>query len=103
MDAKHYGDVDGMDGDGGDAAVADEDRCLSLPDLRRMKMNLLVDEFPLQIPSGGEVSATSGLSVCRLPDPVPWGETICGGGLDGNYTGAIIRADQKRSDRIVGR
>ena len=39
MDAKHYGDVDGMDGDGGDAAVADEDRCLSLPNLRRMKMD----------------------------------------------------------------
>ena len=47
MDAKHYGDVDGMDGDGGDAAVADEDRCLSLPDLHRMKMDLPVDEFPL--------------------------------------------------------
>ena len=59
MDAKHYGDVDGMDGDGGDAAVADEDRCLSLPDLRRTKMDLPVDEFPLQIPSGGEVSAIS--------------------------------------------
>ena len=28
-----------MDGDGGDAAVADEDRCLSLPDLRGMKMD----------------------------------------------------------------
>ena len=40
MDVKHYGDVDGMDGDGGDAAVADEDQCLSLPDLRRMKMDL---------------------------------------------------------------
>ena len=39
MDAKHYGDVDGMDGDDGDAAVADEDRCLSLLDLRRMKMD----------------------------------------------------------------
>ena len=32
-------DVDGMDGDGGDAAVDDEDRCLSLPDLRRAKMD----------------------------------------------------------------
>ena len=39
MDAKHYENVDGMDGDGGDAAVADEDRCLSFPDLRRMKMH----------------------------------------------------------------
>ena len=28
-----------MDGDGGDAAVDDEDRCLGLPDLRRMKMD----------------------------------------------------------------
>ena len=28
-----------MDGDGGDAVVVDEDRCLSLPDLRRMKMD----------------------------------------------------------------
>ena len=28
-------DVDGMDGDGGDAAVDDEDRCLSLSNLRR--------------------------------------------------------------------
>ena len=37
MDAKHYGDVDGMDGDGGDAAVADEDRCLSLLDLEQDK------------------------------------------------------------------
>ena len=32
-------DVDGMDGDGGDAAVDGEDRCLSLPDLRRVKMD----------------------------------------------------------------
>ena len=39
MDVKHYGDVDGIDEDGGDAAVADEDRCLSLPNLRRMKMD----------------------------------------------------------------
>ena len=39
MDVKHYGDADGMDGDGGDAAVADEDRCLSHPDLRRTKMD----------------------------------------------------------------
>ena len=28
-----------MDGDGGDAVVDDEDRCLGLPDLRRMKMD----------------------------------------------------------------
>ena len=28
-----------MDGDGGDAVVVDEDRCLGLPDLRRMKMD----------------------------------------------------------------
>ena len=28
-----------MDGDGGDAVVVDEDRCLSLPDLRRVKMD----------------------------------------------------------------
>ena len=28
-----------MDGDGGDAVVDDEDRCLSLLDLRRMKMD----------------------------------------------------------------
>ena len=28
-----------MDGDGGDAVVVDKDRCLSLPDLRRMKMD----------------------------------------------------------------
>ena len=32
-------DVDGMDGDGGDAAVDDEDGCLSLPDLCRAKMD----------------------------------------------------------------
>ena len=32
-------DVDGMDGDGGDAVVDDEYRCLSLPDLRRTKMD----------------------------------------------------------------
>ena len=32
-------DVDGMDGDGGDVAVDDEDQCLSLPDLRMMKMD----------------------------------------------------------------
>ena len=76
MDAKHYGDVNGMDGDGGDAAVVDEDRCLGLLDLSRMKMDPPVDEFPLQIPFGGEVSATSGLSVCRLSHPVPQDETI---------------------------
>ena len=28
-----------MDGDGGDAVVVDEDRCLGLPDLHRMKMD----------------------------------------------------------------
>ena len=65
-----------MDGYGGDAVVVDEDRCLSLPDLRRMKMDPPMDEFPLQIPSGGEVSAISGCSVCRLPFPVPRDETI---------------------------
>ena len=32
-------DVDGMDGDDGDVAIDDEDRCLSLPDLRRVKMD----------------------------------------------------------------
>ena len=32
-------DVDGMDGDGGDATMDDEYRCLSLPDLRRAKMD----------------------------------------------------------------
>lgn len=32
-------DVDGMDGDGGDAAVDDEDRCLGLLDLCRAKMD----------------------------------------------------------------
>ena len=76
MDVKHYGDVDEMVGDGGDAAVADEDRCLSLPDLRRVKMDPLVGEFPLQIPSGGEVSTTSGVSVCHLSDLIARGETI---------------------------
>ena len=76
MDAKHYGDVDGMDGDGGDAAVADGDRCLSLPDLHRVKMDPLVGDFPLQIPSGGEVSATSGFTVCHLLDPIARVETI---------------------------
>ena len=39
MDAKHYEDVDEIDGDGGDATVADEDRCLSLPNLHRKKMD----------------------------------------------------------------
>ena len=47
-------DVDGKDGDGGDAAMDDEDRCLSLPDLRREKMDPK-GKFPLQIPSGGKV------------------------------------------------
>ena len=94
MDAKHNRDVDGMDGDGGDAAVADEDQCLSLPDLRRTKMDPLVGEFPVQIPSRGEVSVTSGLSICRLSDPVPRDETIWGGGLDSNYTAATIWTDQ---------
>ena len=32
-------DVDGMDGDGGDAAVDKKDRCPSLPDLCRVKMD----------------------------------------------------------------
>ena len=39
MDAKHYGDVDGMDEDDGDAAVDDDDRCLRLHDRRRVKMD----------------------------------------------------------------
>ena len=38
MDAKHYGDVDGMDEDDGDAAVDDDDRCLGLNTRSRMKM-----------------------------------------------------------------
>ena len=33
-------------------------------------------EFPLQIPSGGEVSAFSGGCECRLSDPIARGETI---------------------------
>ena len=65
-----------MDGDGGDAVVIDEDRCLGLPDLSRMKMDPRWMSSPLQIPSGGEVSPTSGLSVCLLSDPVPRDETI---------------------------
>ena len=72
-------DLDGMDGDDGgdeDAAVdEDGDRCLGLPDLRRAKMDPL-GKFPLQMPSGGEVSVISGCSVCRLSDPVARGETI---------------------------
>ena len=36
---RNYGDVDGMDGDGDDAAVVDEDRCLNLPDQHRIKMD----------------------------------------------------------------
>ena len=63
-----------MDGDGGDVVVVDEDRCLGLPEHDEDESP--VDEFPLQIPSGGEVSAISGCSVCRLPDPVPRDETI---------------------------
>ena len=54
----------------------------------------LVDEFPLQIPSGGEVSTISSLSGCRLSDPIAWGETIWGDGQDGIYTAATIRPDQ---------
>ena len=49
-----------------------------------------VDEFPLQIRSGGEVSVISGCSVCRLPDPVPRDETIWDGGWDGSYTAEPI-------------
>ena len=65
-----------MDGDGVDAVVVDEDRCLSLPDLCRMKMDPWWMSSPLHIPSGGEFSAISGCSVCRLPDPVLRDETI---------------------------
>ena len=68
-------DVDGMDGDGGDVAVDDEDRCLGLPDLCRVKMDPL-GKFPLQMPSGGEVSAISRCSICRLLEPIARGETI---------------------------
>ena len=39
MDAKHYGDVDGMDEDGADAEVDDDDRCLGLHTRRRLKMD----------------------------------------------------------------
>ena len=35
-----------MDGDGADAVVVDEDRCLSLPDLCRMKMDPRWMSFP---------------------------------------------------------
>ena len=65
-----------MDGDGGDAAVDDEDRCLSLPDLRWVKMDYLWMSSPLQMPSGGEVSAISRCSVCRLLKPIARVETI---------------------------
>ena len=51
-------------------------------------------EFPLQIPSRGEASVIFGCAVCRLPDPISRGETIWGGGPDGNYTATTIRADQ---------
>ena len=33
-------------------------------------------KFPLQIPSGGEVSASCGVSECRISDPSSRGETI---------------------------
>ena len=39
MDVKHYGDVDGMDRDDGNAAVDDDDWCLSLQDRRRLNMD----------------------------------------------------------------
>ena len=65
-----------MDGDGDGSAVdEDGDRCLGLPDLRRAKMDLQ-GKFPLHMPSRGEVFTISGCSVCRLSDPVAWGETI---------------------------
>ena len=60
-----------------------------------------VDEFPLHIPSGGEVSATSGLSICRLPDPLARDGTIWGGGLDGNYTTATIRRQLYWQTKLV--
>ena len=39
MDAKNYGDVDGMVEDGSDEAVDDDDRCLGLHNRRRVKMD----------------------------------------------------------------
>ena len=39
-------DVDGMDGDGGDATVDDENRCLSLPDLHKAKMDSWWMSYP---------------------------------------------------------
>src|SRR4051812_32869905 len=36
-------------------------------------------------------SAIFGCSVCRLPNPMPRGETILGGGVGANYTAGTIR------------
>ena len=62
-------DVDGMDGDGGEAMPQP-------PESAHGEDGSPVDEFPLQMPSGGEVLAIYGFSVCRLSDLVSRGETI---------------------------
>ena len=68
IDGKLYGDDDGD----GDAAVGDDDRCLGLYNQRSGEDGSLL----VNSPSGGEVSVTSGVSVCWISDPSARGESI---------------------------
>ena len=79
-----------MDGDGGDAVVVDEDRCLSLPDLRRMKMDPRWMSFPSR--SLPEVRFLRLLVSLCVISPIQFhGEKL----FEVAASMATIRADQK--------
>ena len=76
MDVKYYGDVDGMDEHGGDTTVVCEDRCLGLPDQRRMKMDPRWASSPsISLPEV-RFLRLSGVSVCHHSDPITRRKTI---------------------------
>ena len=78
-----------MDGDGGDAVVDDEDRCLGLPDLRRMKMDPRWMSSPSK--SLPEVTFLRFLGVLYLVSPIQ----LHGAKLfEAAASTATIRADQ---------
>ena len=84
------------DGDGDAAVDGDGDDALASDDMCSSKDGALC-KFPLQIPSGGEVSAISGGSECRISDPSSRGESIWRGGVGATWYGHAVRAGTART------
>ncbi len=87
-----------MDEDGDDGNGVDEDDAQASKIWATVWWIPFGGEFPLQIPSGGEVSASCGVSECRISDPSLHGETIWRGGGGATWYGDVVRASPACTD-----